>query len=729
MEWLATCHCMNDYRSPSTKPRDAALTPCRAGATLAASFRLRGISNMSYRVGVDVGGTFTDLALYDTETDRLEFAKTPSTPANQALGVANGIRELMDRYNVSSAEIEFFIHGTTVATNTLLERKGAKTALVVTEGFRDVLQIGRQDRPDLYDWRIRRSDPLVPRHLRFEVTERVLHTGEVMTPLDYDSLASVIRSLKETEVEAVAICLLHSYANPEHEQAIGEAVHAGIPNVKLSLSHQILPEFKEYERMSTTIINGYVAPVMERYLTRLQDRITDIGVKSDLYIMQSNGGTMGADTAIERPVHTILSGPAAGVIGAVAIAGQAGQPNNISIDMGGTSFDVSLSYQGEVRRTQESEIERLPVKVPMVDIHTLGAGGGSIAWIDPGRALRVGPQSAGADPGPACYGRGGTEATVTDANLVLGRLGTSSFLGGNMTLNAELARKSIEQRIAAPLGLTVEDAAEGIIQVVNASMVKGIRVVSVSKGYDPREFCLVAFGGAGPVHASELASEMDIPTVLVPIAPGVTSALGLLMADLRHDFAQTVLKPGHELSPGEITSWYKQLEADAAAQMEREGVEPGRVQLVRTADARYVGQGYELEVPAASDDVTQSDLNDIIERFHEAHVQSYGYASRDNSVEIVNVRVTALATMPQPDLSVQLTGSEGDSSRAIVGGRQVYFGNESVSTDIYDRSKLMPGDVLAGPAIVEQLDSTTVVWANQTVQVDGYMNLLLSRNP
>ena len=405
---------------------------------------------MSYRLGVDVGGTFTDLALYDTDTDRLEFAKTPSTPVNQALGVAAGIRELMDRHAVSPDRIDFFIHGTTVATNTLLERKGAKTALIVTAGFRDVLQIGRQDRPDLYDWRIRRSDPLVPRHLRFEVQERVLHTGEVLTPMEREALDHVISRVKDANVDAVAVCLLHSYANPAHEQAIGDAIRRELPGIPVSLSHEILPEFKEYERMSTTTINAYVAPVMERYLRRLEASIADVGLKSDLYIMQSNGGTMGAETAIDRPVHTILSGPAAGVIGAVAIAQQAGKPNSISIDMGGTSFDVSLSYKGEVRRTQESELERLPVKVPMVDIHTLGAGGGSIAWIDPGGALRVGPQSAGADPGPACYGNGGAEATVTDANLVLGRLGATSLLGGTMTLDVELARSVISERIARP---------------------------------------------------------------------------------------------------------------------------------------------------------------------------------------------------------------------------------------------------------------------------------------
>ncbi len=681
---------------------------------------------MSYRLGVDVGGTFTDLALYDTDTNRLEFAKTPSTPVNQALGVAAGIRELMDRHAVSPDRIDFFIHGTTVATNTLLERKGAKTALIVTAGFRDVLQIGRQDRPDLYDWRIRRSDPLVPRRLRFEAQERVLHTGEVLTPMEIEGLDNIVKRVKDANIDAVAVCLIHSYANPVHEQAIGDAIRRELPDIPVSLSHEILPEFKEYERMSTTTINAYVAPVMERYLRRLEKSIAEVGLKSDVYIMQSNGGTMGVETAIERPVHTILSGPAAGVIGAVAIAQQAGKPNSISIDMGGTSFDVSLSYRGEVRRTQESELERLPVKVPMVDIHTLGAGGGSIAWIDPGGALRVGPQSAGADPGPACYGNRGTEATVTDANLVLGRLGATSLLGGTMILDRELARDVISERIARPLSLTVEEAAEGIVQVVNASMVKGIRVVSVSKGYDPREFSLVAFGGAGPLHASELADEMDIPTVLVPVAPGVTSALGLLMADLRHDFTQTVLKPGNELSPTEITSWYEQMETQAMEQMAREAVAPEDVSLVRAADARYVGQGYELEVLAQSGKLEQRDVEEIVERFHDAHVRSYGYASRDNAVEVVNLRVTALASMPRPNLASDSRNGGGDPSLSRIGERSVYFRNEPKTTSIYDRSGLRPGDVIEGPAIVEQLDSTTVVWEGQTATVDNHLNLLVT---
>ena len=681
---------------------------------------------MRYRLGVDVGGTFTDLALHNVDNDELEFAKTPSTPENQAAGVVTGINQLIDRLSISPDEIEFFSHGTTVATNTLLERKGAKCALIVTRGFRDVLQIGRQDRPHLYDWRIQKPEPIVPRHLRFEVTERILYTGEIATPLDEGDLDDVIERLAAADLDAVAVCLLHSYANPAHERAVGEALRAALPHLTVSLSCEVVPEFKEYERMSTTAINAYVAPVMVRYLRRLQASIADLGIPSDVHIMQSNGGTMTAGLAVEKPVHTILSGPAAGVIGSVAIASQAGEANSISVDMGGTSFDISLCYRGEVRRTQDSEIERLPVKVPMVDIHTLGAGGGSIAWIDPGGALRVGPQSAGAEPGPACYGRGGSEATVTDANLALGRLNSESFLGGRLGLDAELARDAIRQRIADPLGMTVEEAAEGIVRVVNAGMIKGIRVVSVAKGYDPREFCLVTFGGAGPVHASELAAELDIPRVLVPIAPGVTSALGLLMADLRDDLVRTILRPSDELEVSELNSRFAEMEAEAAATMEREGVAEDDVVLVRVADVRYLGQGFELEAPVGAGELDDDDLAQVYERFHEAHTQLYGYAQRDSRMEIVNLRLTSLARMPRPRL-------EAESNGRRVGGiaetatRPVYFHNEPVDTRIYDRTDLMPGDVVEGPVVIEQLDSTTLVWPNQTASVDAYGNLVLER--
>ena len=682
---------------------------------------------MTFRLAVDVGGTFTDLALYNVETDQLEFAKTPSTPNDQSVGVAKGVRELAQRLDVDPAAIRFFLHGTTVATNTLLQRTGARTALVVTAGFRDVLQIGRQERPHLYDWRQRKPEPLVPRHLRFEVKERVLYTGDVLTPLDEADLQTLVERLGDAHVDAVAVCLLHSYANPAHEQAVGKAIGKALPGVELSLSHEILPEFKEYERMSTTAINAYVSPVVRRYLGNLERAISDEGVASDVYIMQSNGGTRGAAAAMERPVHTILSGPAAGVIGSVALSLEAGEKNTISVDMGGTSFDVCLSYQGEIRRTQESEIDKLPVKVPMVDIHTLGAGGGSIAWVDPGGAMRVGPQSAGADPGPASYGKGGAEPTVTDANLVLGRLNPDGFLGGGMALDVELARKAVHDRLAAPLGLSVEEAADGIVRVVNAGMLKGIRVVSVTKGYDPREFSLIAFGGAGPLHASELAAELEIPRVLVPIAPGVTSALGLLMADLRHDYVRTVLSRGDEVEPGNLTSLYTEMESEARSEMEREGVASPDLALLRMADIRYLGQGYELEVPVTGGALTETAIAEMIALFHQAHTRLYGYASPDNPIEVVNLRVTALAKMPRPRLEARAMNGSANPEAAKQAQREVYFGGVASLADIYARSRLEPGDTMTGPAIVEQLDSTTVVWPRQTATVDPSGNLVLER--
>ena len=682
---------------------------------------------MSYHLGVDVGGTFTDLVLYDVETNHIELTKTPSTPVNQAEGVTTGIEMLLKRVGVPASDISFFIHGTTVATNTLLERRGANTALIVTKGFRDVLEVGRQDRPDLYDWRIRKTTPLVPRHLRFEIEERTLYTGEIHKHLDRHALDRLVETIRESGAESIAVCLLHSYANPEHEIEIGRILQEHLPNVPVSLSHQILPEFKEFERMSTTVINSYVSPVIGTYVTQLTNNIVDTGINSNLYIMQSNGGTMRAASAVERPVNTILSGPAAGVIGSVAISKQASQMNVICVDMGGTSFDVTLAHNGEVRQTRESEIERLPIKVPMVDIHTLGAGGGSIAWIDPGGALRVGPKSSGADPGPACYGKGGKEPTVTDANLVLGRLNPQRFLGGRMSLNTALARRVINDRIAKPLGLSVEECAEGIIRVVNASMIKGIRVVSVAKGFDPRDFCLVAFGGAGPVHSSELASELDIPKVLVPIAPGVTSALGLLMADLRHDFVQTVLKSGDSLDYAEIGSKFTNMEDEAVQRMQQEGVLADEVTLVRMADIRYAGQGYELEIPVSSGKLTEQSMKNAEDQFHLAHERMYGYSTPDRPIETVNLRITALTTLPQPKFVPSELIQRKNPEKARDGLRNVYFYGQFVETFIYYRPLLQPGDRIDGPAVIEQEDSTTLVWEDQIARVDAFSNLLLER--
>ena len=688
---------------------------------------------MSVRLGVDVGGTFTDLVLFDAATNRIHFTKTSSTPANQAEGVEDGITKVVDLAGFAPADIAFFVHGTTVATNALLERKGVRCALLTTEGFRDVLQIGRQDRPKLYDWFAQRPSPLVSRALTFEVRERMLHTGDVLTALDEPQAIETIRRARAAGVTAIAVCLLHSYANPAHERRVAELIAEHFPEAEVSLSSDVIPEFREYERASTTTVNAYVMPIVRRYVARLADRTAAMGVPAELHIMQSNGGLMTARAAGEQSVRTMLSGPAAGVLGAVALARQAGFLNVLSVDMGGTSFDICLAYEGQLRFTKESEIGSLPIKVPMIDIHTLGAGGGSVAWIDAGGALRVGPRSAGAQPGPAAYGRGGTEATVTDANVVLGRIDPATFLGGEMQLDAEAARRAVEDRIARPLGLSTEAAAEGIIRVINATMVRGMRAVSVEKGYDPRDFVIVAFGGGGPLHAADLAREMSVPNVLIPVMPGVTSALGLLVADLRYDVSATVR--GSLASPdlAALTRVYEDLERQASGQMARDGVDHGAVHLHRTADVRYARQSWELEVPVPPGALDETAIALVRSDFHARHAQQYGYAMESEELILVNAQVSAIAVLPKPPLGTADGTNGTDASRAAAalsreepGRRQMWLGGRMVEAAVYARAGLPPGEAFAGPAIVEQLDTTTYIGPGDRVIVDPFGNLIVT---
>ncbi len=527
---------------------------------------------MAFRLGIDSGGTFTDVVLFDDRKKTLHIAKTPSTPANPAIGVINGIKKIVSQVGIQPGEIASLVHGTTVATNALLEYKGIRTALILTEGFKDILSIGRQDRPKLYDYFEKRPEPFIPRHLRFEVSERTLYTGEIFRALDEKKILSIIEELKKKEIKGIAVCLLHSYANPTHEKRIKEIFKEQYPEAVVSTSHEILPEFREYERMSTTVINTYVMPIIDRYLQDLQRMMREEGLTADLNVMQSNGGVMTSRSAGEKSVHTILSGPAGGVMGSLAIGTQIGMKNLITVDMGGTSFDICLIHDGKIHFTKESEIGGHPIKIPMIDIHTIGAGGGSIAWIDPGGSLHVGPQSAGANPGPVCYRLGGKEPTVTDANLVLGRLDPDYYLGGEMSLDVEAAKQAILKKVARPLKLSLEEAAEGIIKVINASMVRGIRKVSVEKGFDAREFSMICFGGGGPLHSIELAEELKIPTVVVPISPGVNSALGLLIADFRYDYSQTFLKKTQDIRLDSLQQGFKDLEAKATQQMVEEKI-------------------------------------------------------------------------------------------------------------------------------------------------------------
>lgn len=711
--------------------------PAQVGSAMSAVLAVRGLAGrnparifhsevtlVGCKLGVDVGGTFTDLVLFDESDNSLRILKTSSTPHDMSVGVATGIRKVAERFDVTPSRLSYVIHGTTVATNAVLERKGSRTALLVTEGFRDVLHIGRQDRPSLYNWFIRRPDPLVPRHLRLEVPERILHTGEVLQPLDEQAVLEIGARLRREKVGTIAICFLHSYANPAHERRAAELICQVHPEADVSLSSDILPEFKEYERMSTTVMNAYLTPRMQGYLHRFELALSELDVRSDLHIMQSNGGVMTIEAAKSRCVNTILSGPAAGAVGGTMLARQAGMENVITVDMGGTSFDVCLAYRGQVRLTRESHVGMLPLKVPMVDVHTIGAGGGSVAWVDSGGALHVGPQSAGANPGPACYGLGGENPTVTDANVVLGRVNPDYFVGGEIRLDVNASREAITRKVAEPLGISVEKAAEGILKVVNANMVRGIRVVSVQKGYDPRDFCLVAFGGAGPVHSAELSEEMSLPKVLVPPTPGVTSALGLLMSDFRRDYVQTIIASLEEVGLAELNGAYQRLESQALEDMATEGVTGDDLVLVRTADVRYLGQGYELEVAVPAGELDETARGRIRQAFADTYSKAYGDSASGGVPQLVNLRLAVIGRINKPDIAPKALGG-ADPSAAEHPSRDVYFHGAWVRTRVYDRARLCPGNRLQGPAIVEQLDSTVVLPPGHTATVDAWGNLVV----
>ncbi len=678
-----------------------------------------------YRLAVDTGGTFTDLCVVDESTGGLCVAKVPSTPANPALAVVAGIEKLSAEKGIGCAQILFLIHGTTVATNALLEGKGAPTALLTTEGFEDVLIIGRQNRPRLYDFWARRPRPIVPRSRCYGVKERTLYTGEIFKPLDEADLTAIIEDIKALGVNSIAVSLIHAYANPIHEQRIKALVAALHPQAAVTISSEVLPEFREYERASTICINAYVMPKVNDYVGHLEARLKELGVASDLYIMQSNGGVITAQTAREMSARTVLSGPAGGALTGAFLAQSLPQPNVITIDMGGTSSDICLIESAAPRLTTESDIEGYPIKLPMIDINTIGAGGGSIAWIDAGGALQVGPESAGADPGPVCYGRGGEEPTVTDANAILGRINPTHLLGGEMTLHLEEALRVIEDKIAKPLGLSAVQAAEGIIAVVNANMIRGIRRVSVERGYDPREFALVPFGGAGPMHGVELAQALNMTQVIVPPHPGIASAFGMLSADVRHDYVQTFISVTAEAEVEQLEAIYADMEAQGVAQLKKEGFGPEKMTLLRLADMRYLRQAYELSVPVEGRPMSPKVVAALIGRFHQSHERAYGYSRADEPVEFVNLRIVALGQLPKIEIA-------GEATLAIappeaIGERAVIFDAQALHTPIYDRDRLLFGQVIRGPAVVEQLDATTVITPGCEAAVDERKNLLIKR--
>ena len=677
---------------------------------------------MKYRLGIDTGGTFTDVVLFDEAEKKIAVTKTPSTPSNPALAVIHGIDKISNICGIGSENIDFLVHGTTVATNALLEYRGIETALLLTEGFRDVLSIARQTRPKLYDWFAKRPDPLVPRKFRYEVSERVSSHGEIIKGSDKDQIKAIAIELRERNIKSIAVCLLHSYANPSHEREIKKVFSRYFPDAKVCLSSDVLKEIREYERMSTTVINAYVMPIIERYLADARKRMKRKGLEVELNVMQSNGGIMTADAAAQKSVNTLLSGPAGGVIGSMAIAAQAEVENVVTIDMGGTSFDISLIYHDRINYKTESTIGGHPIKAPMIDIHTLGAGGGSIAWVDEGGALRVGPVSAGSDPGPVCYGKGGREPTVTDANLVLGRLNPEYYLGGEVEVDMDAAKRSIEEKIAGPLNLTVEQAGDGILRVINATMVRGMRSVTVEKGYDAREFSMVSFGGTGPLHAVDLSKELGISEIIVPLYPGLNSAVGLLTADFRYDFSSTFLRKVNEIDLGDLNREYHELEEKALEQMERERISSENIKLVRSVDMRYSGQAYELNIPVSSGTLNAKTLNQIDEAFHSQHKTLYGFARVKELTELVYLWLSAIGLLEKPQIE-KMPLSDKNSEAALKGFRNVYMDGQYIDTSLYERRELKSGNSLIGPAIIEQMDTTTLVYPGQKVSIDEYQNI------
>jgi N-methylhydantoinase A len=664
-------------------------------------------------LGVDIGGTFTDFVLIDA-AGRTRISKRLTTPDDPARAVLAGIEEL----KLPPDETVDLVHGSTIATNALLERKGARTALITTRGFADVLEIGRQNRPSLYDLQPHKPVPLIPAEWRFEVTERVASDGRVVTPLALEELDPLISRLLATEIESVAVCLLFSFLRPQHEQAIRERIDgtgqtsSRVPFV--SLSSEVLPEFREYERTSATAINAYVAPLMARYLVRLEERL----VGHRLRIMQSNGGVISASTAAAQAARTVLSGPAGGAVGAFHIAQLSGYDRVITFDMGGTSTDVALCDQ-HVPTTNQGEIGGMPLPLPLIDIHTVGAGGGSLAQVDAGGALNVGPQSAGADPGPVCYAQGGRIATTTDANLVLGRLDAAHFLGGDMPLDEAAARQALE-RLAFQMGAeSPQAAAWGVIRVANATMVRAIRRISVERGHDPRRFALLAFGGAGPLHACDLATALSIPTVLVPQTPGVLSALGMLVADLVKDYSRTVMLRADDLSWSDLQAHFEPLWTRGRQELIQEGVAPADISLEQALDMRYVGQSHELTVPVTSE-------TEIRRAFHQAHQRRFGHQHASEPIEIVNIRVLARGAQTKPRFTRAVPVGEARPPR--IGQKDVYFESAApIATALYQRGQLRAGHALDGPAVIFQLDATTVVPPGWHAQVDPFKTLVITR--
>lgn len=670
------------------------------------------------RLAIDVGGTFTDVFVFDENTGNVFVTKTSSTPSNPERGILDGI----EKAQLNGKDIKVFSHGTTVGTNALIERKLPKTALITTVGFRDVPEIRRGTKEDIWDTYKDTAKPYIQRRDRFEINERIDYEGDVIIEIDEEEVRQLARTLKERCTESIAVCLMNAYVNGENEAKVKAIIQGELPDVYVCISSEVLPEIFEHERMSTTIINAVLGPIMSKYINRLEGEMKQKGYEGDILVLHSGGGVMTSSTVPRYAARLASSGIAAGAIASKHIAKLCGFNNAIGLDMGGTSTDISLMYDGDIRITKDWSIEYgHPIGFPSIEILTIGAGGGSLAWVDEGGSLRNGPQSAGAVPGPACYQRGGTEPTNSDANLVLGRLGVD-LLDGSMKLDKEKAQEAVE-KIAKRFNYSIEDAANAIIEVANANMSDAVSLISVRRGYDPRDFALVAFGGAGPLHGAHLAKDMDIPTVIIPPHPGVAAAMGCLLVDVRHDISRTYVKKVEDASIEELENEFITMKKEAEELLEEEGIGENTSTFMRYVDLRYKGQWRSLAVPAS--DKLES-LDEMLEAFHHEHEREFSFSDRNQSVEIYGLRVTAIGTVPKPEFPKY--GPSGNLEEAEKEVRDVYFDGKFVPTKVYNREKIPVLSVIQGPAIIDQLDTTTVIPPGFAAKVDVYKNIIISVN-
>ena len=674
------------------------------------------------RIGVDVGGTNTDICAIDEETGELLVYKLPSSLYDQSDAVVKGVKILADENGFEGQDVSRFMHGTTVATNAILEGRGAKTALITTKGFRDLLEIGRQKRPDLYDLQADKIRTLVTRDLRYEINERMNYKGEILSELSEDEILKIVEELKDAGAEAIAIMFLNAYLNPVNENRLKAIIAEKLPDTFLTVSSDLSRQFREYERLCGTVLNSFVGPEVKKYMRNLKSTLESIGIRN-IYINHSNGGLMSIDESMEFPVKTALSGPAAGVVGAQFITDMIDEKDLITVDIGGTSTDISLVVNGKFTASDEKTISGYPVRIPSIDISTIGAGGGSIGWIDSGGILKVGPQSAGANPGPACYMLGGENATITDARVVLGHLNNEALLAGRLPIDADLSFKAV-QKLADKIGMDVYETAKGIVSVSNANIIREIKNVTVEKGYNPSEFCLVPFGGSGPLHAAELIEELMIEKSLIPKAPGLLAAYGLLTEDMRRDFVQTHVMNCEGGFYEILNKEFRRLEDEAETWFDKEGIDKEKRRMEYFLDMRYQGQNHEIRVPFSFDD--SSDENSVRKAFTEAYERLYSFSS-DDMVQIVNFGLSAIGDIVYPAVPEDEYHGE-ECSAAVTGERKVYIGSgEFENYKIYDRDLLGNGNIVHGPAIVEQMDSTTIIPNGMKGTVDKNLNIMLER--